>query len=199
MGRRCRALVLLSLFLAGCAPQAPAREYTGPVLHSKALAADFLWEQEITARYGLLAQSFKAVVQSADDELLVVGLTPFNTKAFAIEQRGHAFTFKNFVQRKLPFEAKSILIDIHRTFFVGMTPRPDGVTTTRALGEIRRDRWEKGKLLLRTFEREDEPGKLLTIRYGDGYIPYEPPSRVVLTNDWYGYTLEVETVSKQEL
>ena len=112
----------------GCAPppsssaqHPPAqREYSGPVLDSHNIAGQFVWEQQLTARYGALSQSFGAVIQSADGELTVLGLTPFNAKAFSIEQTGYEFVFKNYVNRKLPFEPKSILIDIHRTFFVGV-------------------------------------------------------------------------------
>ncbi len=205
------ASLLLLVAASGCAgqPQASSaqsasgqqRDYGGPVLDSKNLPGEFLWEQQITARYGALSQSFGAVIQSADGELTVLGLTPFNTRAFAIEQRGYEFRFTNYVNRKLPFEPKSILIDIHRTFFVGVPrkPKADGRYEHVALGEKRVDDWKDGRLVHRTFERVDAPGKLIDISYGEGYAPGAPPPLAVFKNGWYGYSLEVETTNATAL
>lgn len=178
------------------APGEPApRPYEGPVVDSRHIAGEFVWEQQITARYGVLSQSFGAVIQSADGELTVLGLTPFNTRAFSIEQNGYEFRFKNYVNRKLPFEPKSILIDIHRTFFVGVpaAARADGKHEQVLLGERRVDEWRGGRLWRRTFERLDDPGPRIEVDYGEGYAPGAPPPRAVFKNGWYGYSLEVET------
>lgn len=202
------APLLVLVAASGCAgsaqpPESSAsgasaqRDYTGPVLDMKNLPGEFLWEQQLTARYGALSQSFGAVIQSADGELTVLGLTPFNTRAFAIEQRGYEFRFTNYVHRDLPFEPKSILIDIHRTFFVGVPrkAKADGRHEHVALGEKRVDEWRGGRLVKRTFERIDAPGKLIEISYGEGYAPGAPPPLTVFKNGWYGYSLEVETTN----
>ncbi len=181
-------------------PSASGKEYGGPLQNTRELGAEFVWEQEITARYGDRAQSFGAVLQHADGALTVLGLTPFNTRAFSIEQRGYEFSFHNYVGRKLPFDPKSILIDIHRTFFVGMSaPRSDGEHVTLELGERRVDVWRSGKLVRRSFERVAEPGKKIEVDYGAGYAPGVPPARALFENHWYGYALEVVTTSATEL
>ncbi len=198
----------LTLGLTGCAGSAPppsstpaAQDYTGPVLDTRSIRKQFLWQQEITARYGALTQSFNAVVQNADGVLTVLGLTPFNTRAFSIEQSGVTFKFHNFIGRQLPFEPKNILIDIHRTFFVGIpsSPKPDGEHEHIALGERRLDTWRDGKLMWRTYERLAEPGRKIEINYGAGYAPGTPPDRATFSNGWYGYALEVTTTGVTDL
>jgi hypothetical protein len=198
----------LALCITGCGGSAPppssataAQDYTGPVLDTRSIQKQFLWQQEITAHYGPMTQSFNAVVQNADGVLTVLGLTPFNTRAFSIEQSGVTFKFHNFIGRKLPFEPKNILIDIHRTFFVGVpsAPKPDGEHEHIALGERRLDTWRNGKLTWRTYERLAEPGRKIEINYGTGYAPGTPPERATFSNGWYGYVLDVTTTGVTDL
>jgi hypothetical protein len=194
---------------------------------SHALVPDFLWQQEITASRGPFSHSFPAALQSSGGVLTVLGLTPFRTRAFSIEQRGREFEFTQFVDLELPLQPDWVLIDIHRTFFDGLaphlardseargddapehSPRADGAPKDRALadgvhevsaqGERRRDVWQSGRLVRRTYERLDAPGKLITIDYGRGYRWGEPPPRLLFDNGWYGYRLEVVTTSAETL
>lgn len=187
--------------MAACAPSPPAEpaagEYTGPLIASQEIGASFFWQQEITVRKGAFSHSFSAVLQSARGELTVLGLTPFRTRAFVIRQKDHAIEFESFVEPKLPLEPRWVLVDIHRTFFDGMPRRApqDGVVTTVVAGERRRDRWQGGRLVERTYERLAEPGALIRIDYEEGYRWLEPPPRIRFDNDWYGYGLVVTTTS----
>lgn len=236
-------LVATGLVATGCSgrgAESPAsRPYTGPLVESTALVPDFLWQQEITASRGPFSHSFPAALQSSEGVLTVLGLTPFRTRAFLIEQRGREFEYTQFVETKLPLRPAWVLIDIHRTFFDGLapsavrgaevegsparaapnaraavggtaTPRDtatskstaaprDGLRETLTEGELRRDTWQGGKLLRRTYERIDAPGDLITIDYGSGYRWGEPPPRIVFDNGWYGYRLEVVTISAVSL
>ena len=202
---RCRALwvvVAQACAAVACAPTPPtepaaAREYNGPLVPSQEIDASFMWQQEITVSKGVFSHSFAAVLQSSRGELTVLGLTPFRTRAFVIRQKDRAIEFESFIEQKLPLEPRWVLVDIHRTFFDGVPRRApkDGTITAVVAGERRRDRWQGGRLLERTYERLAEPGALIRIDYEEGYRWLEPPPRIRFDNDWYGYGLVVKTTS----
>lgn len=199
-------MVAVAWAAVACAPAPPtepaaAREYTGPLVPSHEIDASFLWQQEITVSKGVFSHSFSAVLQSSRGELTVLGLTPFRTRAFVIRQKDRAIDFESFIEQKSPLEPRWVLVDIHRTFFDGV-PRQapqDGTLTEVVAGERRRDRWQGGRLLERTYERLAEPGALIHIDYEGGYRWLEPPPRIRFDNDWYGYGLVVNTTSATRL
>lgn len=125
------ALCLLAALSVACGPRAAeapsAREYTGPIVDSEKLRPGFLWQQEITASRGPFSHGFPAAVQSADGVLTILGLTPFGTRAFVIEQRGQTFEYRTFVEQELPIRPEWVLIDVHRTFFDGFEGMGDAV------------------------------------------------------------------------
>lgn len=200
---RAPLLALLLAVAAACsgAPRTPP-EYPGVLAAPAALGADFLARQQVVATYRGRDASFQAVLQKRGDELTLIGLTPFGTRAFLLQQRGAATTFTSYTDRALPFPPRYILLDIHRVLFMGLggAPRPDGEHTATRHGEVVTERWAGGRLHERRFRRASgAPAGAIVVRYEGGMEGDVPPRRVTLDNGWFGYALTITTLSHQRL
>lgn len=201
-----RALVLvLAGVLAGCAPgphaatagDLRAEDYPGVLVDSTALPDGLFLRQRIEARYRDREIGFAAVLQSAEGVLSLLALTPYGTRAFLLEQRGQALRFTRYVDRTLPFPPRFVMLDVHRTLFLGLpgAPRADGRHQGMLFGERITEHWRGGRLLARSFERLDgRPRGLIRIAYHGGMRAPEPPSRIDLDNAWFGYRLVIHTL-----
>ncbi len=163
--------------------------------------------QKLSGIYGDQRFAFDAVMQFSEGTLTVLGLTPFGTKAFLLEQRGTEVSFELLIDREIPFPPEFMLQDIHRAWLWHLR-LPWGVQAqggdespvADVDGERVRERWSDGKLIERSFERLDgEPPGTLKIEYRGGYLQGEAPGEVVLDNGWLGYQLTIETVQWREL
>src|SRR5580692_2625254 len=106
-----RTLLRLSAaILVGCAStspqQPPAPPYTGPLDFPSERAADFFDRQKIVASYEGHSFGFDAVLQKRGNELTLLGLTPFGSRAFVVTQKGTEVSFQNYVGTALPFPPK---------------------------------------------------------------------------------------------
>lgn len=204
------ALLLLCCALqvhcaAGSAPgRAPARSsddaYPGALVDSTALPAPLFYRQRIEARFGDQELGFAAVLQSEAGVLSLLAMTPYGTRAFLLEQRGQRVRHVKYVDRELPFPPRFILLDVHRTLFIGLegAPRPDGAHSATIAGERVVETWRDGGLHERTFEREDgRPRGVIRIRYHGGMRDGVPPPRIELDNGWFGYQLTIVTVATE--
>lgn len=198
---RLSAVPLATALLAACrAPAAPAipegRGYPGHIVPAGEITSDFTAQQQVSGRYREQTFRFRVVLQKRGDVLKVVGLTPFNTKAFLLEQRGVEVTFRPYLEERPPFPPRYILQDIHRTFFFGLPggPLADGEHRGEREGEQITERWAGGALQERRFARlsGDPPGEI-GVRYEGGYRPGEAPPPIEFSNGWFGYTLRIET------
>jgi hypothetical protein len=204
---------------AACA-QGAAKEADWPavgiLLAPATYPGDFLDRQRIVATYKGRTAAFDAVVQKKGDELTLVGLTPFGSRAFAIRQVGGVASFESFVPQTLPFPARYILVDVERVFFpwTDAPPPTDGERRFSRDSEAVAERWEGGKLRRRTFARdgtspaspergrnvESGPPGEIVIDYDGGMAPGgAPPPHVSFDNGQYGYHLEITTLSHQPL
>jgi Protein of unknown function (DUF3261) len=196
---------LFAVVLAGCAssPSKPLRPYSGPIDSPGIFAGDFTDRQRIVATFEARTQSFDVVVQKRGDELTIVGLTPFGSRAFAVIQAGERVRFESFLPQKLPFPPEYVLVDVHRVLFPGVAPPGqvlgDGDHEKARGGEIITETWRGGRLFVRRFRRADaDPRGVITVTYRGGQPPGgEPAQEVGLVNGWYGYRLDVTTVSHQ--
>ena len=194
---------LALLLLAGCAAPAvnrPPPEYPGVLHPPSALGADFMLRQKITAVFSEKKEiTFDAVLQKVGDELTLLGLTPFGSRAFLLVQSGTDIRFTNYVDKELPFPPKYILLDIQRTLRVE-APLPDGLHELDQDGEHVRETWKDGRLFERHVTRLDgsPPGELVT-RYDGGMTPGEPPAAMDFENGWFGYRLHIETTESRKL
>ena len=199
------ALGSIAAEILGCAPsgspRAPKRaSYPGALVNVATVPEDFLWRQQIVMRYAGLTHSFDAVVQKRGPKLTVLGLTPFGTRAFLIEQRATRLSSQNFGSRALPFEPRSVLLDFHRVFLIRLTPgKHSGHVSAMVSGERVCERWQDGRLFQRRFSRpETFPGSI-TVNYPGGMVFPTPSPTIRLKNGWFDYQLEIKTLQAERL
>jgi hypothetical protein len=196
-----RAIWLLCL--AGCATasatHAPPREYPGALHPPSELGADFMLRQKISAVFQEKNEiSFEAVLQKVGDKLTLLGLTPFGSRAFLLEQTGTEIAFTYYVGRELPFPPKYILLDFQRTLRV--ESRADGAHQIDDGEEMVSETWSAGRIVERRVRRKSgEPAGELVIKYDGGMSPGEPPPTMTFENGWFGYRLTIETTESRKL
>jgi len=193
--------LLLSICVACGAPSETSLTYPGTLRPPSAFARDFVLRQSITARRGNDAVTFQAVLQKRGNALVVLGLTPYGTRAFLLEQRGEQVSFRSFVDRDLPFPPRFILLDIQRTLlFPPAGPSSDGQHERMVDGDVITERWRGGRLLSRRFRRVDGlPEGEIVVEYGEGMTPERPPPLIRLHNGWSGYDLLIRNFAFQPL
>ncbi len=217
---RLRSLALLgalgatSVQLAACRAAPPASSPVGsddetspppttiPLLDPASVPGDFMMRQHIEGAYGDRKVAFEAVVQKQGNTLLVLTLTPYGSRAFAITQTGQDVQIEKFISRELPFDPRFILLDVQRVFMMGLrdAPRDDGWHRGRQGGEQIRERWKGGKLFERQYRGRDHDHRgAVLVRYAGGYTPGHRPPPITLNNEPFGYTLQLETSDYQPL
>lgn len=205
MKSACTTALALGLLGFGCHPPSnakPPTQYPGTLVSTEALGeqwSPFMARQKVTAEIGTpptRTASFEGVLQLSGEELLLVGLTPFGTKAFVVRQKGQHVELETFTDQPLPFQPRDILLDIHRTLFLTVPGAPqDGTVETTRDGERITETWKNGKLLQRRFQRlDDNPPGEITIHYDPPAEPGTVPQRVTLDNAWFDYHLQIETL-----
>jgi hypothetical protein len=204
-----RAVATATLVVASACASAPPRPAARPdpsVLHASGeYPGAFLDRQHITATYGTRKASFDAVLQKRENELVLLGMTPFGSRAFVLKQTGLDVSFESFVPQELPFPPRYILFDVHRVFFDGIATGAqalaDGSHEATRDGEQLTERWQDGRLWQRRIRRlNGDPAGEIVIDY-DGGMPAggPPPAHVGFANGWYGYRLDIDTQSHQPL
>jgi uncharacterized protein DUF3261 len=188
-------IALLVVAIAACRPATP------PVLPpAHAIAPGFLARQTVIARHTGPPARFDAVLQGSGDELLLLGLTPMGTKAFAVRQRGALVSVEHFVDVPLAAPADAILLDIHRAWLDDRPSRAlaDGWHRLR-LHDLRIDeRWAAGRLYERVWGRHRDRSAD-RVRWPDGLAPGEHPREVVIDHPRMGLVLEIHTLEIRAL
>lgn len=205
----CAAALCEALFACGSReaqqasrPTSGLSEYRGPLVDPRKIPGDFMWQQRVSATHGESKGAFDAVIQKKAGELLVLGLTPMNTRGFSLTQRGTEIEYKQFVPFELPFSPASVLYDIHRAFFYNLlSPFPNSGTRHSTFeGERLTDEFSEGRLKSRLFENVSGSEEDLAIEYAPvGYSQGMPPEITTIDNRAYGYRLRVETTSTHAL
>ena len=191
---------------AACAQGTPKEAdwpAAGVLLAPATRPGDFLDRQRIVANYKGRAAAFDAVLQKKGNELTLVGLTPFGSRAFVIRQVGTVLAFESFVPQTLPFPPSYIVVDVERVFFpwTDAPPPTDGERRFSRDAEAVAERWEGGKLRRRTFAfAEGHPPGEIVIDYDGGMeTGGAPPPHVSFDNGQYGYHLDITTLTHQPL
>lgn len=196
---------LLALALAACAapaPRSPALLLEAPALVPTLGTPDgFLLRQHVEFSAGERSGSFEAVVERRCDELVVVGFTPFGTRAFSIRQRGTQVGTEILVPGSWPFPPEYILLDVHRAYLV---PLPEispsgGFPETRYGAEQVTETWEAGRLVERRFRRADGHRPSVVVRYVGGETHERVARAVRIENEEFGYVLEITTLVRSAL
>jgi hypothetical protein len=194
--------LLLTLLLAvGCARPQPVTVPSQPantvvLLPTEQLGKGFMAQQRLSGKYGDKEFAVDMVLQLAGGKLTLVGLTPFGTRAFVLEQQGTEIKLEKFIDREMPFDPRYVLDDIHRVFFRGLH---EGDASRDEHGERVTEERENGVLAERRFTRLDgNPKGEVVITFEGAPSPVVAP-RVTLVNGWFGYTLRVDTAAQQYL
>jgi predicted exporter len=199
-------LVLLAMagVSQGCQPPAARPPTISELSSPRLLGPDFLLQQQVQLRLEGQEHQLQTALQHRGDELLLIGLTPFGTRAFVLRQRGNEVEYQALVPAgELPFPPRFIMMDIQRTLLplLGPTPLPDGEHEGRWGAETVHERWQNGGLVERRFRETDEPSPQdITIRYGSGgYRPGSAPDQIEVNNPRVGYELTLVTLAYQRL
>jgi hypothetical protein len=164
---------------------------------------DFLARQRLDGKIRDRTIHGEAVLQKQGEALTLIGMTPFGTKAFVAKQQGGQVENQVFApEGKLPFPPRFMLLDINRVLFLGLpgAPLADGTHFGQVGEETVTEKWQGGALLERTFARKDgEPAGTIVIVYEGGMQGGKLPERLRLDNQWFGYTIVIDTIQWQPL
>jgi Protein of unknown function (DUF3261) len=163
-----------------------------------AIPGTFTVRQKIVARSKHGTGGFEGVLQKQPGRLTLLGLTPYGSRAFLLEQSATSgVKLTSYIPRELPFSPEFIVMDIHRVLDDWLGPRPttDGERAGTVHDERVVERWTGGRLTSRTFSPTSDPAHPITT------ITYDPPgaagglpARVSLVNARLGYSLIIETL-----
>jgi hypothetical protein len=201
--------LLAAVLAAACSPRAfvvpavpGAAERAFAPVPTAQIRGEFALRQRLDFRWKQREGSLDAVVQVHCGELVVVGLTELGVPAFTLHQTGTEVRVESGVLSELPFEPERILEDVHRVYLVPFAPPLPGTDRGEAQvgAELVSDRWVDGRVIERRFRcvAADPPG-VVRVRYVGGATPDHIPARVSLESERYGYTLAIETLSRNEL
>ena len=192
------------ILAAGCAGgQRPnTTEYPTVLSAPSTHPGNFIRRQKLVLSFRGQTHGLDAVLQKRGNELVLVGLTPFGTRAFVLTQTGLEVRFQAYQGTAAPFPPRYMLDDVSRTYFAGIgdAPLEDGPHRITRDGELIEERWKDGRLLQRRFQRlaGDPPGEIV-ITYVGGMAGTVSPALIELDNGWLGYRLSVTTLSEEAL
>jgi len=199
------SLVLL-LAIAGCAhhepppPRGPAPPTAAELPPPDAIPGTFTLRQKLTATSPKGGGSFEAVLQKQPGTLTLVGLTPYGSRAFLLQQTKGDVQFTKYIPRELPFAPTFLLLDIHRVLatWIG-PPLATGERTAQVGAETIHERWQDGRLMERTFTSTSttaNPAGTITVTY-TGYAASNIATHITLRNARLDYQVVIETVPFQ--
>ena len=194
--------MLASLAVGACAAPPPPPSEAPALVSTVEIPDDFLLRQHVEFRAGERSGSFEAVVQKRCDELVVIGFTPFGTRAFSIRQRGTEVQAEVHVPGSWPFPPEYILLDIHRAYLVPLPEVPPASEhrEIRYGGERVTERWEVGRLVERMFSRAGaRRAAAVAVRYVGGETHERIVRETWIENGAFGYELRITTLSRVDL
>jgi hypothetical protein len=164
---------------------------------------NFFLRQEIVARHKGRSATFEAALEKREDVLKLVGLTPFGSPAFMIEQSGSEVQFKEYVHLGVAFDPIDLLVDVHHVLFEGSgigARLGDGIhefeTATGSIVEA----WADGSIVSRVFLDASSRTELSRIEFRGARDPASVTSPLVLLYDRaHNYELEIKTVDQRLL
>jgi hypothetical protein len=208
---RARAAAIVALLASGCAhhqtappPQSPTPPTAAELPPPDSIPGTFSLRQKLTATSSKGGGSFEAVLQKQPGTLTLVGLTPYGSRAFLLQQTKGDVSFTKYIPRDLPFAPTFLLLDIHRVLatWIG-PPLVTGERSGQAGDETIHERWQDGKLIERTFTTTSattgpkaQPAGTITITYS-GYGASNIAAHITLRNARLDYRVDIETVPFQ--
>jgi hypothetical protein len=175
-------LCIVTMLLMGCNRHQPMAYRPEPIRH---------YPLRLPSSYGrpvILEQFLEGWVNGEHFQLhsqleidaqhmLVLGFTPFQTKAFVLRFDGKTVEFENFTDRRMPFPPELILSDIQKVLWHALPNREGWSIVDDPAAKVR----------LVFFE-----GQLVNLIQYQGASPIDGDVRLV---DWqYGYELYIRTL-----
>lgn len=201
-----RLAPLLAMAICACATtgasRGPRRVDPGALTDPASTDFDVMMRQRVTVTLPDRELHFDAVLQKRGRELTMLGLTPFGTRAFVIQQAGLEVTFTPTQRVELPFPARFMMLDAQRVFFRdgGPAPAPDGDREVTRDGEVMRETWLGGRLMRRVYRRASgEPPGEVVVEYEGGMRGRVAPRVVRYRNGFVGYSLTIVTLEQRRL
>lgn len=205
-------LVFLAALFTACAstpaPQPTAAKgaaQTPPeLMPPSALPFDFQWRQRVTAHWPTGTQSFEAVLQKREGQLILVGLSPLGLPGFVFRLlESGDLQVENRTGQPLPFEPAYVVADVQRVFFPWLAAPAPGFTGDRSgerAGTSVRERFERGQLRERQLIRETAAGREhIVVSYTTAEPAADAPARADLKNQLLDYELVIETLEQTRL
>ena len=175
-----------------------AKDATFDLLSPAALGQEVSLEQIVDARYGDQKFSFHCLLEVDAQQLVLVGMTPMNTRAFTLTLRGDQLTVEVAPGARLPAEPARILADLQLALWPEL-PTVHGLAVLLAgmdqYGRRMRLLQREGAVVIQvTYDIEATSGAPLT---GD---PNQRWSRVLrFEHAEQNYDLTVRTVRAEKL
>lgn len=196
-------VVLLSLAALACACHGtlpPAQ----PTLRSPAsVQADFFLRQEILARHKGRSVKYQGALEKRGDVLRLVGLTPYGSPAFMVEQSGDQVRFIAYVELDVPFDPAHMLLDVHRVLFAGSgigARLADGVHEFERPGGNVVETWAAGSITSRVFMDSESTAEIVRVDFQGALEPaFITCPTVILHDQTHRYEIEIRTVEQYRL
>jgi hypothetical protein len=177
-----RILVAMLLLTVGCAskPRTSGRPLFYPLLPPATFGGSAEFEHVLKGEYGGRSFSLHALVKVDESRLLLIGLTPMNTRAFTVGYDGQRIEMDNPAGVRVPFPPEVILSDVQQMFWPSLPDRDGWQVKTNSSQE-------------RQFLFSGRP--ISSVRFGE-----LPGGRrtIDLTNGKYNYRLFLEIVTDTE-
>ncbi|HEY6876444.1 MAG TPA: DUF3261 domain-containing protein [Polyangiales bacterium] len=197
-----KKLAFVLWLLSACAAKAPPEPVVpaygmGGVLipTDRITSPPFLVQQHIKGVYQGGEVSIDCVVQFKDKKLTVLGLTPFGTRAFSIEQTGTNVKFEKYVERDMPVQPEMVLYDIHRVFFRGL---PAGQSQGQDHSDQVTELQSGDYVIERRFQSMEGPTNLVVITFDGPPAPVVAP-HVKIANTAFAYSLDIDNSEQKTL
>ena len=206
--RQCRALarlrsVFLVIVLSACAHKPPPQPVVPPTAAElpppDAIPGEFAVRQKLNATSPKGGGSFEAVLQKTPGTLTLVGLTPYGSRAFLLQQTKGDVQFTKYIPREMPFAPTFMLLDIHRVLdhWLG-PPLASGDRSGQVGDETIHERWQGGHLVERTFtSATSKPPGTITISYTGHTAELPIATHITLRNARLDYRIDIDTVPLQ--
>lgn len=203
MRRRRIWVAILSVVALGCAGRATMPESPQSLPSPARFEENFFLRQEIVARHKGRSVTFRTALEKREDVLRLVGLTPFGSRAFMIEQSGRDVQFKEYVHLGIPFDPMNMLVDVHRVLFEGSgigAHLGDGTHEFESASGSIVEAWADGSIVSRVFLDADSTTELSRIEFRGVRDAASVTSPLVLLYDRArNYELEIKTVEQRLL
>jgi len=183
-----RAVLLTLFLLSSCSwlersAEPPASTLTSyPLQTPGSYGGTFTGQQLLEGEYEGRRMQLQTYVEIDADQIVIVGLTPWQTRAFTIHYDGQQLDFENLTQRDMPFPPALILSDVQQVLWP--------VLPNTAQWRVEDDVQPRQR---RVYFQD----QLVTRIQYDG--PPTSPHNVTLQNFRYGYQLQIRILQAEEL